>query len=73
MKNLKDRIGDLSLHLQSLMAPDVFPEVEHAVEKNDRNLLVKACEKAKIPKTYLASVTSLVLSVTPDQKWPTVL
>jgi len=28
------------------------------------------CKKAKIPKVYLGSVISVLLSVGPEQKWP---
>ena len=70
MEALKGRIADVSLYLQSLMAPDVFPKVQDAVEKKDRNLLVKVCRKAKIPEIYLGIVVSVLLTVGPQQKWP---
>ena len=70
MKSLKERIGDVSSYLQSLMAPDVFPKVQDAVEKKDKNLLMKVCRKAKIPEMYLGVVASVLLSVGPNQKWP---
>lgn len=70
MKTLKERIADLSFYLQSLMAPNILPEVQDAVERKDRNLLVKVCRKAKIPEIYLGNVVSVLLSVGPEQKWP---
>lgn len=70
MKTLEERIADVSLYLQSLMSPKVFPKVQDAVEKKDRNLLVKVCRKAKVPDVYLGTVTSVVMSVSPQQKWP---
>jgi hypothetical protein len=70
MKTLKDRVSDVSMYLQSLMAPRVFTEVQEAVEKEDRDLLMKACRKAEVPEIYLATVVSLLLSVSPQQKWP---
>jgi len=70
MKTLNEKIADVSSCLQSLMAPNVFPKVQDAVERKDRNLLVKVCRKAKIPDIYLGTVVSLVLSVSPQQKWP---
>ena len=73
MKTLNERIADVSSCLQSLMAPNVFPKVQDAVERKDRNLLVKVCRKAKIPDIYLGSVVSVLLSVGPEQKWPAAL
>ena len=70
MKTLKERIADVSFYLQSLMAPNVFPKVQDAVERKDRNLLMKVCRKAKIPEIYLVVVVSVLLSIAPKQKWP---
>lgn len=73
MKTLKKRIAELSSHLQSLMAPEIFPDVQQAVERNDKNSLINVCRKAKVPEMYLTSVTSVLLSVSPDQKWPGIM
>jgi hypothetical protein len=70
MKSLKERIADVSFHLQSLMTPSIFPKVQNAIEKKDKNLLMQACRKAKIPEVYLTVVVSVLLSVGPQQKWP---
>jgi len=70
MKTLKERIADVSLYLQSLMAPNVFPEVQDAVERKDKNLLMKVCRKAKIPEIYLSIVVPVLLNIGPEQKWP---
>jgi len=70
MKTLKERIADVCLYLQSLMAPNILPKVQYAVERKDRNLLIKVCRKAKIPEIYLGNVVSVLLSVGPEQKWP---
>ena len=70
MKTLKVRIADVSSYLQSLMAPSVFPKVQDAVERKDRNLLMKVCRKAKIPEIYLTIIVSVLLAVGPKQKWP---
>ena len=70
MKTLKERIADLSSCLQSLMAPNVFPKVQDAVEKKDKDLLMKLCRKAKIPEIYLGIVASVLFSVGPEQKYP---
>jgi hypothetical protein len=70
MKTLTETIVDVSFYLQSLMAPNVLRDVQDAVERKDRNLLVKVCRKAKIPEIYLTSVVSVLLSVGPRQKWP---
>jgi corrinoid protein of di/trimethylamine methyltransferase len=43
---------------------------EEAVEKKDKNLLLKVCKKAKIPEMYLGTVMSVLMSVSPDQKYP---
>ena len=67
---LKERIADVSLYLQSLMAPSVFPKVQDAVERKDRNLLMKVCRKAKIPEIYLVVVVSVLLTIDPKIKWP---
>jgi len=70
MKNLTERISDVSFHLQSLIAPNIFPKVQDAIEKKDKNLLMKTCKEAKIPTIYLGTVMSVLLSVGPQQKWP---
>jgi hypothetical protein len=70
MKNLNERIADVTFYLQSLMAPTIFPKVQDAVERQDRNSLIKVCRKAKIPEIYLGNVVSVLLSVSPQQKWP---
>jgi len=70
MKTLNERIADVSLYLQSLTAPDFFPEVQDAVERKDKNSLMKVCRKAKIPAIYLGIVVSVLLAIGPKQKWP---
>ena len=70
MKNLNERISDVSAYLQSLNAPEFYSQVQDAVERKDKKSLIKACKKAKIPVVYLNSVVSVLLSVGPDQKWP---
>jgi len=70
MKTLKERVADVSMYLQSLTAPRVFPKVQDAVERKDKDLLVKVCRNAEVPEIYLGSVVSLLLSVSPQQKWP---
>lgn len=72
MITLKERIGDVSSYLQSLMTPDVFPKVQDAVERKDKNLLMKVCRKAKIPEIYLGTIASVLLSVSPNQKYPAI-
>ena len=71
MKNLKERIADVSQYLQHLMEPAVFPEVQNAVEKKDKDSLVEVCRKIKIPEIYIGVVVSVLLSISPRQpKWP---
>ena len=70
MKTLNERISDVSVHLQSLAAPEFYPKVQDAVERKDKNSLIKLCKKAKVPETYIDIVVSVLLSVIPEQKWP---
>ncbi|PVX23235.1 MAG: hypothetical protein CW691_11170 [Candidatus Bathyarchaeum sp.] len=70
MKNLQERIADVSSHLQSLLSPNVFPKVQEAVEKKDKTMLIEACRTAKIPDSYMSSVVPVILSVSPKLKWP---
>ena len=73
MKTLKERIADVSFNLQSLMAPDVFPKVQDAVERKDKNMLMIVCKKAKIPEIYLSSIVPVLLAIGPEQKWPSIM
>jgi hypothetical protein len=73
MKTVNERISDVSFHLQSLAASEFFPKVQDAVERKDRNSLIKICKKAKIPANYLGIVVSVLLAVSPEQKWPATL
>ena len=70
MKSLKEKMSEVSTYLQSLMAPNIFPEVRQAVEKKDKNLIIKVCRKANVPERYLGTMSSVLLSVSPQQKWP---
>jgi hypothetical protein len=72
MKTIKDRLSDVASHLESLTAPEFLPKVQDAVEKKDRTQLVKICKKAKVPEMYLNSVVSVLMSVGPNTKWPTI-
>jgi len=73
IKTLNERIADVSFHLQSLTAPEFSVQVQDAVERKDKNTLISVCKKAKIPRTYLGTVVSVLMSVGPNQKWPPVL
>jgi len=71
MKPLNARISDVSFHLQSLATPELSSEVQDAIEKKDKDLLLKVCRKAKIPAAYLGTIVSLLFSMSSDQpKWP---
>ena len=70
MKTLNERISDVSSHLQTLAAPEYYSEVQDAVEKMDKNTLIKICSKARIPKIYVGTIVSVIFSVSPNQKWP---
>ncbi len=64
-------MADISMYLQRLMEPAIYPEVKEAVEKEDKDLLINACKKAKIPVVYFSIIVPLLLSVVPQQlKWP---
>lgn len=69
MKTLNEKIVEISQHLQTLSSPKYSLDIKEAAEKNDKNLLIKACRKAKIPKEYIGNIASLILSVEP-KKWP---
>lgn len=73
MNTLNTRITNLSYHLQTLVAPEHYSQVQDAVEKKDKNLLIRICRQAKIPANYIASVVSVILSVTPNVKWPDIV
>ena len=70
MKDLKGRIAEISEYLQDLMDSAVFPEVQKAVEKRDKDSLVDVCRKIRIPEIYIGVIVSALLSVAPRQKWP---
>jgi hypothetical protein len=70
MNNLKERIADVSQYLQHLVEPKVFQEVQSVIEKGDKKSLVEVCKKNGIPEIYIGIVISVLLSVTPTQKWP---
>ncbi len=71
MKNLRERIADLSQYLQCLTDSAAFPEVQNAVEKKDKDSLVEVCRKMKIPEVYIGAVVSVLLSIHSRQpKWP---
>jgi len=69
MENLNNKILNLSKYLQILSKSEYSEKVQEAAEKNDKPTLVKICKSAKIPATYIGSVVSIVLSLSP-QKWP---
>jgi len=75
MSHLNKNIAELSGCLQSLTTPEFASQVEEAVEKKDKDSLVKICRNAKIPRKYLASIVSALftMSVSPQQKYPVYL
>ena len=70
MKTINERLSDVAFHLQSLATPKFSSEVQEAVERKDKTAILKVCKKAKIPGSYLDIVVSVLLSVSPQQKWP---
>ncbi|MCW4014764.1 MAG: hypothetical protein NWF06_00160 [Candidatus Bathyarchaeota archaeon] len=73
MKKLKEKIGDISSYLQLLLTPNVFPKVQEAVEKQDKTMLINVCRTAKIPDSYMSSIVPIILSVSPNAKWPQIV
>ncbi len=69
MINLNTKISGVASSLQTLSKPEFSSEIQAAVNKNDKNSLVKVCRKAKIPSAHISSVVSVIMSVSP-QKWP---
>jgi hypothetical protein len=70
MKTLNEKIGDVAFHLQALTRPEFASDVQDAVERKDKKSIIQVCQKAKIPRIYLGTIVSVLLSVNPDQKWP---
>ena len=70
MQILNKKISNMSSHLQSLATNEFYPEVQEAVEKKDKNLLIKICQKAKIPQIDINPIVSLLLSISNLVKWP---
>lgn len=70
MNMLNIKIANISAHLQNLNTPEFFPQVQEAIDKKDKNLLIKICRKAKIPQIDINSIVSLLLSISNAVKWP---
>lgn len=70
MKDLKEKVSEVSSYLQRLMERDVFPEVIEALKKSDKDLLVKTCKKADIPDVYTGSIVSFILTLSQQVKYP---
>lgn len=70
MNMLNIKISDMSSHLQSLSTTEFYPQIQEAVEKKDKNLLIKVCRKAKIPQIDINPIVSLLLSISNLVKWP---
>lgn len=73
MKDLKEKVSEISSYLQRLMERDVFPEVAEAVGKSDKGLLVETCKKADVPEMYTGSIVSLILTLSRQSKYPSYL
>lgn len=70
MKDLKDRVSEISSYLQRLMESDVFPDVVEAVRKSDKDSLVRMCKKVDVPDIYTGSIVSLILALSLPLKYP---
>ena len=60
----------MSSHLQTLATSKYYHQIQDAVEKNDKNLIIKVCRKAKIPKVDINPIVALLLSINNAVKWP---
>jgi hypothetical protein len=69
MVNVNQKIANISKHLQTLTTAEYSPQVQEAVDKQDKNALATVCKKAKIPSLYVPSIVSVIMSVSPN-KWP---
>jgi hypothetical protein len=69
MSNVNEKILNISKYLQTLSANKYSSQVQEAVEKQDKNALAIVCKNAEIPKYYVPSIVSIIMSVQP-QKWP---
>ena len=70
MNMLNIKIANMSSHLQSLTTSEFYPQVQEDVEKRDKNLIIKVCRKAKIPRIDITAIVSLLLSISNAVKWP---
>ena len=70
MNMLNVKMSNMSAHLQTLATSKYYPQIQDAVEKKDKNLLIKVCRKAKIPQIDINSIVSLLLSMNNAVKWP---
>jgi hypothetical protein len=66
---VNEKILNVSKYLQTLTGKKYSLQVQEAVDKQDTNALAKVCKNAKIPKLYISSIVSVIMSVQP-QKWP---
>ena len=70
MNMLNIKIANMSSHLQNLSVSEFYPQIQEAIEKKDKNLLIKVCRKAKIPQIDINPIVSLLLSISNAVKWP---
>jgi hypothetical protein len=69
MMSINQKISILSANLNKLNSDEFSVQVQNAINKNDKNALVRVCKKAKIPGNYISSIVSVIMSVSP-QKYP---
>jgi len=70
VKDLKEKVSEISSYLERLMEPDTFREVIDAVEKSDKDLLIETCRKVNVPDVYTGSIVSLILTLSRQIKYP---
>lgn len=70
MKDLKERVSEISSYLQRLMGADVFPDVLEAVRKSDKDSLVRTCRRINVPDIYIGSIVAIILALSLQPKYP---
>jgi len=70
LKDLKERVSEISSYLQRLMESDVFPDVLEAVRKSDKDSLVSVCKEVDVPDMCIGQIVSLILALSLPLKYP---
>lgn len=73
LKDLKERVSEISSYLQRLMESDVFPDVLEAVRKSDKDSLVNVCKEVDVPDMCIGSIVSLIFALSLPLKYPVLI